>query len=174
MLETANRLVAACGFDLRIELAKTSPQRQVAIDAALAHTVEHRLPTNDSFSALPAQLRRAQSSIALRIHGFKTMNLNDLVDYGVTSEVIRKLQASGLRQLTETQAKAIGAGLCRGANLVVSAPTSSGKTTIAEIAAIEGALRGQKTVYLVTHRALAEEKFLRFTKDYSNGAGQMV
>lgn len=95
------------------------------------------------------------------------MNLNDLVDYGATSDVIGKLQASGLRQLTETQAKAIGAGLCRGANLVISAPTSSGKTTIAEIAAIEGALRGQKTVYLVTHRALAEEKFLRFTKDYS-------
>ena len=69
--------------------------------------------------------------------------------------------------MTETQARAVGAGLCMGTNLVISAPTSSGKTTVAEIAAIEGALRGQKTVYLVTHRALAEEKFLRFTKDYS-------
>ena len=95
------------------------------------------------------------------------MNLTDLIDHGVTSEVITKLQATGLRQLTETQAQAIDAGLCRGANHMISAPTSSGKTTIAEIAAIEGALRGQKTVYLVTHRALAEEKFLRFTRDYS-------
>ena len=95
------------------------------------------------------------------------MNLNDLIAFGATSEVVTKLQTTGLHQLTETQARAAAAGLCRGVSLVISAPTSSGKTTIAEIAAIEGALRGQKTVYLVTHRALAEEKFLRFKKEYS-------
>ena len=87
--------------------------------------------------------------------------------FGATPDVVAKLKETGLRQLTETQARAAEAGLCRGVNLVISAPTSSGKTTIAEIAAIEGALHGQKTVYLVTHRALAEEKYLRFTKDYS-------
>ena len=95
------------------------------------------------------------------------MNLDKLVGFGATPDVVAKLKASGLRQLTETQARAADAGLCRGANLMISAPTSSGKTTIAEIAAIEGALRGQKTVYLVTHRALAEEKFLRFRREYS-------
>ena len=58
MLATARRLVAACGFDLRIELPDTSPQRQAAADAALARSVEDRLRTNDSFTALAAQLRR--------------------------------------------------------------------------------------------------------------------
>ena len=58
MLETARRLVEACGFELRIELSDTSPQRQAAADAALARSVEDRLRTNDSFTALAAQLRR--------------------------------------------------------------------------------------------------------------------
>ena len=58
MLETARRLVETCGFDLRIELSDTSPQREAATDAALARSVEDRLRTNDSFTALAAQLRR--------------------------------------------------------------------------------------------------------------------
>ena len=58
MIETARRLVEACGFDLRIELINTSPQRQAAVDAALARSVADRLRTNDSFTALAAQLCR--------------------------------------------------------------------------------------------------------------------
>ena len=58
MLETARRLVEVCGFDLRTELSDTSPQRQAAADVALARSVEDRLRTNDSFTALVAQLRR--------------------------------------------------------------------------------------------------------------------
>ena len=96
------------------------------------------------------------------------MKLKELLGFGATPDVVAKLGTTGLKQLTETQVEAAKAGLCTGANLVISAPTSSGKTTIAEIAAIEGALRGQKTVYLVTHRALAEEKFIRFRREYSS------
>ena len=58
MLETAQRLVEACGFGLRVEVVAVSPQRQAAVDAALARSVEDRLRTNDSFTALAAQLRR--------------------------------------------------------------------------------------------------------------------
>ena len=58
MLETARRLVEACGFDLRTEVFDTSQQRQAAADAALARSVEDRLQTNDSFTALAVQLRR--------------------------------------------------------------------------------------------------------------------
>ena len=100
------------------------------------------------------------------------MDLGELIGFGVRAEVVEKLRATGVRQLTETQARAMDSGLCKGASLVISAPTSSGKTTIAEVAAIQGAVRGQKTVYLVTHRALAEEKFLKFTNDYSTGSSK--
>ena len=58
MLETAKRLVEACGFGLRVEVVDASPQRQAVVDAALARSVEDRLRTNDSFTALVAQLRR--------------------------------------------------------------------------------------------------------------------
>ncbi len=56
-LETARRCVEACGFELRIELARASPQRRAAADAALARSVEDRLRTNDAFTKLAAQLR---------------------------------------------------------------------------------------------------------------------
>ncbi len=58
MPETARRLVEACGFDLRIELSYASLKRHAAGDAALACSVEDRLRTNDSFTALAARLRR--------------------------------------------------------------------------------------------------------------------
>jgi transcriptional regulator with XRE-family HTH domain len=56
--DTARRLIEACGAQLRVELARASPQRRAAADAALARSVEDRLRTNDSFTAFVAQLRR--------------------------------------------------------------------------------------------------------------------
>ena len=57
-LETAQRCVEACGFELRIELEQTSSQRRAAADAALARSVEDRLRTNDAFTRFAAELRR--------------------------------------------------------------------------------------------------------------------
>ena len=57
MIETAQRLVEACGFGVGVELTGVSAQRQAAADSALARSVEDRLRTNDSFTALVAQLR---------------------------------------------------------------------------------------------------------------------
>ncbi len=57
-LETAQRCVEACGFELRIELERVSAQRRAAAEAALARSVEDRLRTNDSFTRLAAELRR--------------------------------------------------------------------------------------------------------------------
>ena len=56
-IDTARRCLDACGFELRVELAQASPQRQAAADAAFARSVEDRLRTNDAFTALAAQLR---------------------------------------------------------------------------------------------------------------------
>jgi transcriptional regulator with XRE-family HTH domain len=57
-LETAQRCVEACGFELRIELEQPSSQRRAAAEAALARSVEDRLRTNDSFTRFAAELRR--------------------------------------------------------------------------------------------------------------------
>lgn len=52
-------------------------------------------------------------------------------------------------------------------NLLIQAPTSSGKTFIAEMAAIQTALRRKKVVYLVPLKALAEEKYRDFSAKYA-------
>ncbi len=74
----------------------------------------------------------------------------------------------GLTEFTLAQQAALKEGLIKGENLFISAPTSGGKTTIAEIAAVETALRGGKTVYLLSHKALAEEKFRLFNSLYAS------
>jgi len=51
-------------------------------------------------------------------------------------------------------------------NLLIQAPTSSCKTFIGEMAAIQAALRRKKVVYLVPLKALAEEKYLDFREKY--------
>jgi len=58
-----------------------------------------------------------------------------------------------------------GRGLSRN-NLLVVAPTSSGKTFIGEMAAVTQAINNKKTIYLVPLRTLAEEKYRRFKKMY--------
>ena len=51
-------------------------------------------------------------------------------------------------------------------HLLVIAPTSSGKTFIGEMSAVNQAVHNQKTIYLVPLRTLAEEKYRRFKKMY--------
>jgi len=94
------------------------------------------------------------------------MKIEDAIEFGANQAVVDILKKTGLKQFTAVQEQAIKAGLCNGKSFVIAAPTSSGKTTIAEIAAVDGAMRGKKTVYLVTHKALAEEKYDSFKKSY--------
>ena len=51
-------------------------------------------------------------------------------------------------------------------NLLVIAPTSSGKTFIGEMAAVTQAIHHKKTIYLVLLKTVAEEKYRRFKKMY--------
>lgn len=96
------------------------------------------------------------------------MKIYEAEKHGAKKAILQILESSGLEKFTTVQQKAIEGGLCNGKSLVIAAPTSSGKTTIAEIAAVNGALEGKKTVYLVTHKALAEEKFGYFKNTYDS------
>jgi helicase len=53
-------------------------------------------------------------------------------------------------------------------NLLVIAPTSSGKTFIGEMAAITQAVHKKKTIYIVPLRSLAEEKYHHFRDLYTD------
>lgn len=76
------------------------------------------------------------------------------------------LELSGLKELNPVQALAVEKGLDK--SLIVAAPTASGKTLIAEIAALQTVQRGKKVIYIVPLRALAHEKYREFKAKYES------
>jgi helicase len=84
-------------------------------------------------------------------------------------ELIRKLlEVSGFKELNPVQKEALKKGLLEGKNLVIFAPTASGKTFCAELAAMKTILeKKKKVVYMVPLVALANEKYREFKKKYS-------
>lgn len=61
--------------------------------------------------------------------------------------------------ITDVQFDALAAGVARGQSLLVSAPTSTGKTLIGWWAVAHALAMGRRIVYLVSYRALANQKF---------------
>jgi len=68
----------------------------------------------------------------------------------------------GFNRLTPIQSLAIVSGVANGKGLFVSSPTSSGKTLIGELACFASAFRGERAVYFVSHKALADQKYVDF------------
>jgi len=82
--------------------------------------------------------------------------------------VSRVLERSGIPGLNPVQEKAIKAGILEGESLVLAAPTASGKTLVAEFAALNAIDQGKKVVYIVPLRALASEKYHEFKEKYES------
>ncbi|RLE46196.1 hypothetical protein DRJ25_04550 [Candidatus Woesearchaeota archaeon] len=73
----------------------------------------------------------------------------------------------GVKELRPAQEKAVNAGLLEGKNLLVCTPTASGKTLIAELAAIKHILEKKgKVIYIVPLIALANQKYKDFKERY--------
>lgn len=84
-------------------------------------------------------------------------------------ELYSVLEKLGFDELRPSQRKSIEAGLFEGKNLLVCTPTASGKTLVAELAAIQAALNKIGTcIYIVPLKALAAEKFKEFKKRYGH------
>lgn len=76
---------------------------------------------------------------------------------------------SGITELNPPQEKAVKAGLMDGKDMIVAAPTASGKTFIAELAMVNKAVKqGKKAVYIVPLKALASEKYQDFSERYQD------
>jgi len=84
-------------------------------------------------------------------------------DCGLTPELIAipnlVPHVDGIPSLTDAQFEALEAGIAKGASVLVSAPTSTGKTLIGWWAIASAVKSGRRAVYLVSHRALAKQKF---------------
>src|ERR1051325_1910425 len=56
--------------------------------------------------------------------------------------------------------------LLEGNSLLITAPSSSGKTFVGEVAAVNSYFERKKTIFLVPMKAIAEEKYLEFVQKY--------
>lgn len=65
-------------------------------------------------------------------------------------------------------------GLFEGRSLVISSPTSSGKTFVGEMAAMRATFAGKRVLYLTPLRALAEEKYQTFRARYADYGVKVV
>jgi replicative superfamily II helicase len=97
-----------------------------------------------------------------------TTDLSSLVSVGFPAALIRAW-GSALPALNPLQVSAINDyGVLDGNNLVVTAPTSSGKTMVGELAALRNVVERKRALFLLPLKALVADKRRHFAKVYSD------
>jgi helicase len=95
-------------------------------------------------------------------------DITSLVPFGFPADLLT-CWADSIPSLNALQLAAINDyHLFDGGHLVISAPTSSGKTMIGELAALRGALNRRRAVFLLPLKALVNDKYRYFTRTYSS------
>lgn len=104
------------------------------------------------------------------------MRVEKLLRYGIPESVIKSWRKNLGEELLPLQALAVTKhGLLNGQSLIISAPTSSGKTFCGEMASVANLFKRKKVIYLVPLKAIAEEKFSDFQEKYSElGIGVVI
>jgi helicase len=97
------------------------------------------------------------------------LDITELSRFGISQTLIDRLSELGYHRLTTVQEQAVEGGLFEKKNMVVIAPTNTGKTFVGELAALAASTRKEAphTFFLVPLKALAEEKFQDFVLKYS-------
>ncbi len=98
------------------------------------------------------------------------MKINQLVkNKNLPKETYQALKEKDITKLNPMQTKAIKKGLLDQGSYVVTAPTSSGKTLLAELLTVKKTINeGKKALYLCPLRALATEQYRNFKDKYSS------
>lgn len=87
----------------------------------------------------------------------------------INPKLYKVLSKEGIDELRPVQQKSITAGLLENQNLLVCTPTASGKTLVAELAALNSIYEKKgKAIYIVPLKALASEKYNEFKKKYGH------
>jgi hypothetical protein len=102
-------------------------------------------------------------------------SFSELASCGFPQEVIEHWMASFPDGLNTLQLKAVNEyGVLNGKSLLVVAPTSSGKTMVGELAAMQAVTVGKKAAFLLPYRALVNEKFEEFSERYTPAGLRVV
>ncbi|EQB63838.1 MAG: helicase [candidate division Zixibacteria bacterium RBG-1] len=97
------------------------------------------------------------------------MKVDKLYQYKIPEIILNSWKQNQGDTLLPLQTQAVTKyGLLENQNLIISSPTSSGKTFCGEIAAVAKLSQRQKVIYLVPLKAVAEEKFSDFKTKYSD------
>ena len=100
------------------------------------------------------------------------MKIKDLKNYGIPSYILNiweKHYSPYLLPLQEDAVRNYGVlDYNKNQNLLVIAPTSSGKSFIGEMSALSQVIHHKKIIYLVPLRSPAEEKYRHFKNLYSS------
>jgi helicase len=100
------------------------------------------------------------------------MDVEHLMGPGVSGWLTEQLRAWGISTLTDVQARALKAGVADQQSMVVCAPTSSGKTLVGEIGVLSALRSNYRAIYLVSHKALADQKYQDFVLRFGEGAAR--
>ena len=104
------------------------------------------------------------------------MKVEKLLRYGIPESVIESWRKNLGEELLPLQSLSVSKyNLLNGESLIISAPTSSGKTFCGEMASVANLFKRKKVIYLVPLKAIAEEKFSDFVERYSElGIGVVI
>lgn len=92
--------------------------------------------------------------------------VDDLIAHGIPPFVLKAWRTTA-PTLNELQRAAINShGVLAGRNVLVSAPTSSGKTMIGELASLRGFADRRRALFLFPTRAIVSDKFGEFSSKY--------
>jgi len=99
----------------------------------------------------------------------------EFVSHGFPAEIVDQWATDFPQGLNQLQLRAVNEfGVLSGQPLLVVAPTSSGKTLIGELAAIQAVTAGRKAAFLLPYRALVNEKFEEFSARYAAAGLRVV
>ncbi len=108
------------------------------------------------------------SAFPQRGHQAVTSDIQSLASYGFPQELLQAW-AGSIPSLNQLQIDAINEfNLLDGEHLIVSAPTSSGKTMIGELAALKGVLDRKRALFLLPLKALVNDKHQYFNRTYGS------